>query len=212
MNTKRIIAAVPLAFITCLGLPLSAQAASGDWAGPYVGLHGGYAQDKSVTLDFAGKGSSESFDMTGGLGGVQAGFNWAVGNTVLGVEAVASGGDVSGDGPCPSAIGGSCKAKLDQLFTIKGRVGVPLNNFLLYADIGAASGQIKAETGSSNESSYQTGWLVGLGGALEFTNHWNGLVEIQHVSFGSNNYTLGGETTSVDNKFLTLNIGVNYKF
>lgn len=213
MNTKRIIAAVPLVLI--MSLPFTAHAASNDWAGPYVGLNAGYAQDKNVTLDFPDGTSSNSFDMTGGYGGVQAGYNWAVGNMVLGLQADAAAADISGDGGCPGALS-SCKAKMDQLYKIQGRVGFPINNFLLYASLGGASGQIEAKTvrptGSFSDSNYQTGWLAGIGGAMAFNSHWNGLVEVQYIDFGSNDYSLGGNNVSVDNKFITVNIGANYRF
>jgi len=211
MNLKRIIAAAPLALITGLCMPLAAFAESGDWAGPYIGAHVGYGQDKSVTLDFAGGGSSDSFDMTGALGGIQGGYNWAVGKIVLGVEAAASAADISGDAACPNPAQ-SCKATMDQLYTIQGRVGLPLNNFLLYASAGNASAQIEAKKAAFSDSAYQTGWLAGLGGAMAFTNHVNGFVELQYIDFGSNDYTLGGGTVSADNKFLTLNLGANWKF
>jgi len=104
---------------------------------------------------------------------------------------------------------------MDQLYEIKGHLGIPINNALLYVSLGGASGQIEATVkGPTNfsDKSYQTGWLAGLGGAMAFSNHWNGFVEAQYIDFGSNDYSLGGISTSVDNKFVTVNIGANYRF
>jgi len=204
MNTKRIIYA-PLALVAALGMPLTALAASSDWAGPYVGINGGYAQDKNVTI-----GTSNSFDVTGGFGGVQAGYNWAAGSVVVGLQADANAADIKGDGTC--GVGVSCSTKMDQLYKIQGRVGLPLNNFLLYLSAGGASGQIEAKRGAFSDSTYQTGWLAGLGGAMAFNSHWNGNIEIQYIDFGNNKYTLNGNSVGVDSKFTTVGIGINYKF
>lgn len=215
MNIKRIIYAVPFALATALGMPFSAVAAPSDWAGLYAGLNGGYAQDKNVTLDVMGI-SSNSFDMTGWVAGGQVGYNWATGKVVVGIQADASAADVSGSTLCAAGFIDTCKAKMDQLFKIQGRVGFPINNFLIYGALGAASAQIEATdsfvTGSLSETSYQTGWLAGIGGAMAFANHWNGFVEAQYLNFGTNDYNLGGTPVSVENKFVTLNVGVNYKF
>lgn len=211
MRFQRIFTTVPLALIAALAIPMTVSAAPADWAGPYIGLHAGYAQDKSVSLDFAGGGSSSSFDMTGAFGGIQGGYNWAVGPTVLGVEGVASAADVNGDAACPNPAQ-TCKATMDQIYSIQGRVGFPINKFLLYASLGGASAKIEAKAASFSDSAYQTGWLAGIGGAMAFDNHWTGLVEIQYLDFGSNDYTLGGNSVSVDNKFTTIKIGANWKF
>ncbi|HEY0722159.1 MAG TPA: hypothetical protein VGE50_13000 [Gammaproteobacteria bacterium] len=47
---------------------------------------------------------------------------------------------------------------------------------------------------------------------MAITSHWNGSLELQYLDFGSNDYTLGGADVSIDNKFVTLTLGVNYKF
>jgi len=208
---KRTFTKASLALIAALVLPMAAFASPADWAGPYIGLHAGYAQDNSVSLDFAGGGSSNSFDMTGALGGIQGGYNWAAGPTVLGIEGVASAADVNGDAACPNPAQ-TCKATMDQMYSIQGHVGFPINNFLLYASLGGASAQIEAKRASFSDSAYQTGWLAGIGGAMAFSNHWTGLVELQYVDFGSNDYTLGGNNVSVDNKFATIKAGANWKF
>ncbi|HEY0722161.1 MAG TPA: outer membrane beta-barrel protein [Gammaproteobacteria bacterium] len=213
MNIKHTIAAVPLA-VAGLALPLASFAAASDWMGPYIGAHASYLQDNNVKMDSGGS-SSNSFDMTGALGGVQGGYNWASGGMVLGIQASASVGDVNGDTECAPGAGVQCGAKMDQLYTITGKVGVPLNNFLLYASLGGASAQIEAKLSSGGveitDSNYTTGWLAGLGGAMAFNNHWNGFVEVNYLDFGSNDY-ISGSGISIENKFYALNLGVNYKF
>ncbi|HEY0634702.1 MAG TPA: outer membrane beta-barrel protein [Gammaproteobacteria bacterium] len=214
MNTKNTIAAIPLALITSLALPATASAASSDWAGPYIGAHLGSGQENSVNFDVAGGGTSESFDMTGILGGVQGGINWAAGGMVVGFEVSASAADVSGDGNCPNPAY-QCGAKLDQLYTIQGKVGIPLNNVLLYASAGGASSHIEATvTGPErfSNSDNQTGWVAGLGGAMALANNWNGVIELQYLDFGSNDYSLGGTAVSMESNFVTLKVGVNYMF
>ncbi len=213
MNAKHTIAAIPMALASLI-LPAAAFAAASDWAGPYIGAHLGTGEDNSVKMDISGGGASDSFDMTGPLGGVQGGINWAAGGMVVGVGITAAAADISGDGNCPNPAY-QCGAKMEHLYTLQGRIGIPLNNFLLYASAGGASSKIEATVkGPQNfsESDNQTGWLAGLGGAMAFSNHWNGMIELQYYDFGSNDYTLGGTGVSIDNQFVTLNLGVNYKF
>src|SRR5205807_8946281 len=64
------------------------------WAGPYLGVNIGYSAGKSKTdavfsdatlgAPLFATGSSEN--LNGLIGGVQAGYNWQVGNWVAGIE------------------------------------------------------------------------------------------------------------------------------
>jgi outer membrane immunogenic protein len=215
MNMYRFLA-LPLALTASSLIPVVAHADAADWAGTYIGLHAGYAMNNDIELEPAGGTASDSFDMTGYVAGGQIGYNWAPGGMVLGVEADAAAADVNGDAPCANPAA-SCGAKMDQLFSIQGHAGIPLNKFLLYGSAGVAYAQLKATVkspggGDNSDSNFQTGWLVGLGGSMLFNNHWNGLIEVQYADFGSNDYTLAGSTVSVDSKFVILKAGANWTF
>src|ERR1700733_10789714 len=67
-----------------------------NWSGFYAGLHVGAATDKGdlngTVFDgiFVDRESLSSFQKTGFIGGGQIGYNWQMGQTVLGLEADAS--------------------------------------------------------------------------------------------------------------------------
>ncbi len=73
------------------------------WAGPYVGINGGYAWGAIRThsilrwnLFNRGGHSGRCFASTGWFGGGQIGYNWQRGNLVLGIEADIQGADITG--------------------------------------------------------------------------------------------------------------------
>jgi len=217
MNTRKIAVAVALA---CgVGLSGGAVAAGpGDWAGSYIGGHLGYGMDSGVVVDF-GNNPSGGFDMNGYTIGLQGGHNWAVGGMVVGVEADASYADIKGDALCPNTAW-TCGAKLDQLITVRGRVGMPINNFLLYGTLGVASGQVEAVDGPTGGAEYpdskrNTGWVAGIGGEMAFNKNLSGRVELLYVDLGSNTYMIDpppGFPVSVETKLTTLRVGANWKF
>lgn len=67
----------------------SAQAQEGMWDGPYIGVHGAYADGSVRDVDNA---SAAKQDIDGWLGGVQLGFNKQSGSFVYGIEADATFG------------------------------------------------------------------------------------------------------------------------
>ena len=66
-----------------------------DWTGTYIGLQGGGAWGKANHTDAAPFNSGD-YNVSGGLVGVTWGYNWQVGNTVIGFEGDASWADIRG--------------------------------------------------------------------------------------------------------------------
>ena len=62
----------------------AAAIAINNWTGFYLGAMGGYAQENSSGLG----------TLSGGFAGGTAGYNWQIGNIVLGVEADAAWADI----------------------------------------------------------------------------------------------------------------------
>ena len=150
-----------------------------NWTGFYIGGNGGYSWGRSNTdvtyfntatgaliLPPPGSITASRFDMNGGIAGGQAGYNWQVGNWVLGIEA-----DIQWSGERGSALyrcgatatGGVClpgltflppgatgttlalDQKLEWFGTVRGRAGVVVTpRVLLYGTGGLAYGSIKS--------------------------------------------------------------------
>jgi outer membrane immunogenic protein len=145
----------------------AAAPANPTWTGFYVGANAGYAwHDPAVTFipndplsetqTCGGNGGgtcpsgSASFNLAGGLGGVQAGYNWQVGHAwVVGLEADLDTSNIRGTGTSPNfSLGGfssnfQASQKVEWFGTIRGRVGfLPTNNLLLYGTGGLATGRV----------------------------------------------------------------------
>jgi opacity protein-like surface antigen len=154
---------------TGLGVPIfkAPVPTAWSWTGPYIGANIGYSFGKSktdavfndATLGAPLFATSSSDNLNGLIGGVQAGYNWQVGNWVAGIE-----GDIqmSGQGApptyvCPSAIcnptivdfdapvTASFVHKLDSFGTLRGRLGTTITpDVMAYATGGLAVGSIRS--------------------------------------------------------------------
>ena len=148
-----------------------------DWTGFYVGVNGGGSAGKtstdvvfSSTLFTVGPGpfalGSASQFLVGGLGGVQAGYNWQTNATVVGLEADIQATSEKGDAvlaalvnvfpacalpcqpppPVPTAGTLDFAQKLPWLGTARLRLGyTPADRWLVYATGGVAFGEIKTD-------------------------------------------------------------------
>ena len=74
----------------------------------------------------------------------QAGYNWDLGGIVLGAEGDPCPSVASRDGPpAPISRAFSCRrAAVNFLSTIRGRVGLPIDNFMPYVTAGVAFGNV----------------------------------------------------------------------
>jgi len=107
--------------------------------GPYVGLHGGYAwQDASgVFSGLTNPTDLGAIDLDGGIVGGQLGYNLQFDNIVLGVEADATAQTNSGS-VTNSVTGERLSGQRSYLATIRSRLGVVIDQFLIYGTAGIA--------------------------------------------------------------------------
>ncbi|MBZ9821920.1 outer membrane protein [Mesorhizobium sp. CA4] len=190
-------------------------AASYDWTGAYIGVNagGGFG---TFSIDPAGGGPG-GFDLSasGFLGGIQAGYNWQVGQFVYGVEADFQGSDVKAE----ISLGGpSLEAKVDWFGTVRARIGyTPVDRFLVYGTGGLAYGHEKLDTsglgGGPSFSKTRVGWTVGAGAEYAITNNWSFKSEYLYTDLGKQTFDIGGPVgADVKVPFHTVRVGLNYKF
>src|SRR5690348_5849839 len=134
-----------VAFVSCLSVPSLSSAAdlprpaykapqylnpapAFSWTGFYIGPHIGYGWSR-----FSGDGDSRTGK--GWLGGVQGGYNYQIGQFVLGIEGEYSWADVKYDTPL---FGGTLTIKNDYFATAAARIGYAFDRSLVYAKIGGA--------------------------------------------------------------------------
>jgi len=206
------------------------------WCGFYVGANGGYAWGtdvgaitftNSVAQVFTTTGTT--FDAKGGFGGLQAGYNWQMGQIVLGVETdiefASIKSDISG-GVTGFADLYAGTRTLNDFGTVRGRLGFAFDRALLYATGGFAYGNLQDSISRTNalpgwivSGSAQSGFVVGGGLEYMLAPAWSAKVEDQYIDLASHIFsgTYAGtavtvQSNTLSDRFSTVRAGLNYKF
>jgi outer membrane immunogenic protein len=178
------------------------------WTGFYLGLNGGGGWGRS-SWDRTG-----DLDLSGGVIGGTAGFNWQTGQVVLGAEGDVDWSGVSGTTTtrCPAG----CTTRNDWLGTVRGRLGYAFDRFLPYVTGGLAAGDIRATTpGFAGATQTNLGWTVGAGVEVAIAGPWSAKADYLHVELGNFNCGLACGLVTPDNVSLREDLlrgGVNYRF
>lgn len=136
--------------------PIAVAPVGRDWTGVYVGGQVGYGW---------GKTAGEVTD--GALGGVHAGFDYDLGNFVIGAAADYNAAELDVDG------GG----QLDQMTRLGARGGVKFGDALVYATAGWANARVELDGNRSTDD----GYYGGLGVDYAIGQNWTvGGEVIQH--------------------------------
>jgi outer membrane immunogenic protein len=178
------------------------------WTGFYLGLNGGGGWGRS-TWDRTGQ-----FDLSGGVLGGTAGFNWQIGQVVLGIEGDIDWSGVSGKTSTFCPVG--CTTRNDWLGTVRGRIGYVFDRFLPYLTGGLAAGDIRATTpGFAGATQTNLGWTIGAGLEAAIAGNWSAKAEYLHIGLGNFNCGLSCGLVVPDNVSLQSDLlrgGVNYRF
>jgi outer membrane immunogenic protein len=175
-----------------------------NWTGAYVGINGGYGWG---TSSFSGPlvGSSSP---SGGLIGGTLGYNYQVGQAVLGLEGDLDWSNINGSATC--AVGISCSTRNNWLGTTRVRLGYAADRFMPYVTGGAAFGDISTSaTGFADAHSNKVGWTLGGGVEAAIAGPWTAKLEYLYVDLGH------GGTIAASNASFHTNIvraGLNYRF
>ena len=215
-------------FVACVGvLALAGTAAAADlppapsyykapptyapaytWSGFYIGVNGGGGFGRS-TWDSTG-----GFDISGGLVGGTVGYNYQIGQAVIGIEGDIDWADINGTTTTTCALG--CKTSDSWLSTVRGRLGYAAGRFMPYVTAGGAFGNIQASSPTlAGNSTTNAGWTVGAGLEFALVGNWTLKAEYLFVDLGKFNCGLGCGLSTVDNVSFDANIvraGVNYRF
>lgn len=251
-NLKWVVAAVAsTAFgngaATAADLPVKAPyikapvAAVYDWTGFYFGVNAGVGLGRDFTKEVLNAVAEPSYlSPLGGIGGVQAGYNWQSsapallgGPIVFGVEADIQGTGLHDDGTCLlgcQPFNGSrfdqatqFDQRLDWFGTVRGRLGIATGPVLSYLTAGYAYGGVKtsviqtagAPAQTFTTSGTRSGWTWGSGVEASLGGNWTGKIEYLYIDLGDrlDLFTLNTlpQAVSTDIREQIFRVGLNYR-
>jgi len=181
-----------------------------NWTGFYFGANGGGGWGHSFW-----SAQPTGVGLSGGQVGGTAGYNWQIGNAVLGIEGDIDWSGLQGTGTSAACPLG-CTTSDSWLSTVRGRVGYAFDRFMPYVTGGLAVGDIRAATpGLVGGTSSNAGWTIGAGLEVALPGNWSAKAEYLHVDLGNFNCGTGCGGAPTDNVSLHENIfraGVDYHF
>jgi outer membrane immunogenic protein len=171
------------------------------WTGFYVGVNGGWAGGSSGA-DF---GSPD-----GGLVGGTVGYNYQIGQFVVGLEGDWDWADLKKSG---SNLIGSYDNKVDQMVTARARAGYAIDRALLFVTAGYAGAEDKISIpGFASSTDWRSGGVFGGGIEYAFTNNISAKAEYLYAPFGDKSYSDGVINAKSRLDLNIVRVGLNYKF
>ncbi|MFZ4687616.1 MAG: outer membrane protein [Polymorphobacter sp.] len=198
-------------------VPVLAQDAPTTFNGPYVGIQGGWQQDRqTLRVTDAGVESKGSNKDDGFAYGGQVGYDFRLSpNTVFGVEVALTGRTGTG-----RLNNGASIADLSQGRTVSatGRLGYLLDpSGLLYVRGGYANGQYKLDNGITKVSEDRDGYTVGAGYERMLAQNVSARLEYNYSDFGKDDLpgvatALGADQAELKYRRHAVTAGLNFRF
>jgi len=184
-----------------------------NWTGFYMGINGGWGFGQSKWSNPFG---SSEFDVSGGLVGGTIGYNYQVGQAVLGLEGDADWSDIHGSSSDALCVGVTCETRNNWLATTRGRIGYAFDRVMPFITGGAAFGDIKMTPVAFGTSQTDTkvGWTAGGGAEFNIAGPWSAKLEYLYVDLGKATCDVATCGVSTDVNFHTnlVRAGLNYRF
>lgn len=188
--------------------PLPIEPSAYDWSGLYLGAHAGYLWG---TVDVSEGGVIEAAgDISGGIGGLYAGYNVQMDNIVLGVEGDFGIAAVSGSGTLPQPAD-EYTYDLNWNGHLRARAGFAADQFLVYVAGGLAFANHTLSEDTWTDTQTHVGWTLGVGAEYAVTESIAVRAEYLYDDYGSADYLLDDPYT-VALKGHTVRLGVSVSF
>jgi len=170
------------------------------WTGLYVGVNGGWG---------GGSSGGDFGSPTGGLVGGTIGYNYQVGQFVVGVEGDWDWADLNKNG-YSVALASPYSNKIDDLVTARARAGYAIDRALLYVTGGYAGVDDRISApGVFSSTDWRSGGAIGGGLEYAFTNNISAKAEYIYAPIADKSYFAG---TKSDLDISLVRAGLNYKF
>jgi outer membrane receptor protein involved in Fe transport/opacity protein-like surface antigen len=196
--------------------PASAVSDRYNWTGFYLGLNAGDAFGIN-TVTASGGGGSASVKEPGFLGGAQVGANYQTGPIVWGFEADYDASTQNKSLPAGVLTGST--SQTPWLATLRGRVGIAFDRYLVYATAGGAAGELRSianvPAGTTNTTVTYGTWTAGAGLEYGITDNLSARVEYLYLDKGNIQTGVIGPPATAITSHLQDNLvraGLNYRF
>jgi outer membrane immunogenic protein len=205
-----------------------------NWQGFYIGGHGGVARLNAVQHHYNEDGicfeaASCSFNASGGLLGAQVGYNWQSRYTVYGIEGDWTWTNLDNTETLTALTTPALvRSRVSWLASVRGRMGLAIEDTLLYVTGGVAFGGTRSGWaggyGSPStvccdvQSGNRVGWVAGVGAEHMLTEHWTVRAEGLYYDLGREQqvFTPPGAGTSYKTEFshevMVARLGLNFKW
>jgi outer membrane immunogenic protein len=182
-----------------------------DWSGFYMGLNGGWGQNRDCRGDATTGVAFGCHNGSGGTAGGQLGYRWQSGGLVFGLEGQGNWADFRGNNVSLVDPTVAPRSRMDAFGLFTGQIGYALDNALLYAKGGAAVTDtnydvISTATGALvSTAGNNTNWGAVAGAGLEygFAPSWSVAVEYDHIFQSSRNLTFSTAAGPLADSFRT---------
>lgn len=178
--------------------PASTYVPIDPWTGLYVGVHGGFTPREVPNV----------FNGAGWNGGVQVGYNFAVGPGVIGAEL-----EGSYSGGTNYKLGNS-GGELGQTWTgaAKLRGGIAFDQTLLYGTLGYGAARLDPKGAVTSPAQWASGFVFGGGVEQSFGNGLSARLEYTQMRLNSVATTVGGVNRTDDLVNHAIKAGLNFRF
>ena len=212
LATAASIALMGSAYAADMGVPMKAPPPAPipytNWQGFYIGGLVGVGRSnmqvnsfangwQSKTTSICGSYGAQSCadDSTAAIAGVEVGYDWQSRYFVYGVAADWTWTGLKRDRSFASGASiWTHSSKVEWLASFRGRMGLAVDDTLVYFTGGLALGQVKVsgqfadsggvEVGPLNISKTQAGWVAGLGVEHKFNQNWSVKAEYLYYDLG----------------------------
>jgi outer membrane immunogenic protein len=184
-----------------------------NWSGLYAGFNAGAGWAEAEHDPMPVKGIE--FYQSGSVIGGTLGYNWLLGNVVVGLESDLDFARVEGETVLQCAS--ICFSSFQALATLRPRIGITWGIFLPYITFGVASALLHAGQPAYDARDWEPGWTFGGGVEAHFAPHWSLKIEYLHSKvndiFYNGPVNSGIQLVDVNQHDLNLiRFGVNYFF
>jgi len=193
-------------------VPAAPMHSAYNWTGGYAGAGLTYGRTTYVveprewgmeSLDYPGEWGVTLPDSTGPGIGVVLGYNWQNGSMVFGGEFAGVFSRMRGTNDCGGNLNGmsnsnsmgsvQCESRIDNIGAIRARLGVAIDNTLLFVTAGYATSTQRhtIDFGGGDtysESRRYNGPTVGVGIEHGFSREWSVRGDLEHYRWGTQNF------------------------